>query len=234
MFGRARFMAIVALVAMCGLVVAVIAFLLRNAAYVLLGLAGAAISVGGAWWFLARRRYRRAIGAAGLVGGLGVVVAALVWAGIGGEQLLARLIVVACVLAVGVSAGRSAVLGTIRTTAAMPFRRRLPPSHPVLICNPWSGNGKVEKFGLLDLAKSLGVETVLLARGLDLEQLARAATAPRLSWRRSRSSTTSRSCASRPVPETTSLSTSASTATIRGRRCTRSATAWSGGSTSQQ
>jgi diacylglycerol kinase family enzyme len=57
--------------------------------------------------------------------------------------------------------------------AAVPFRRRLPPSRPVLICNPWSGDGKVEKFGLVDLAKSLGVETVLLDRGLDLEQLAR-------------------------------------------------------------
>ena len=43
----------------------------------------------------------------------------------------------------------------------------------MLICNPWSGGGKVEKFGLVDLAKSLGVETVLLDRGLDLEQLAR-------------------------------------------------------------
>jgi diacylglycerol kinase family enzyme len=96
-----------------------------------------------------------------------------VWAGITGEQVLVRLIVVACVVGVGVSAGRAALLGTIRTTAAVPFRRRLPPSRPVLICNPWSGGGKVEKFGLVDLAKSLGVETVLLDRGLDLEQLAR-------------------------------------------------------------
>jgi diacylglycerol kinase family enzyme len=166
-------MAVVALVATCGLVAAVIAFLLRNAGYVVLGLAGAAISVGGAWWFLTGRRHRRAVGAAGLVAGVGVVAAALVWAGITGEQVLVRLIVVACVVGVGVSAGRAALLGTIRTTAAVPFRRRLPPSRPVLICNPWSGGGKVEKFGLVDLAKSLGVETVLLDRGLDLEQLAR-------------------------------------------------------------
>jgi hypothetical protein len=108
-----------------------------------------------------------------LIAGIGVVTAALVLAGIGGEQVLVRLLVVACVLAVGVAAGRAAVLGTIRSKAAMPFRRRLPPSRPVLICNPWSGGGKVEKFGLVDLAKSLGVETVLLDRGLDLEQLAR-------------------------------------------------------------
>ena len=47
----------------------------------------------------------------------------------------------------------------------------------VLLCNPWSGGGKVERFGLVDLAAQLGVETVLLDHGLDLEQLARDAVA---------------------------------------------------------
>ena len=51
------------------------------------------------------------------------------------------------------------------------------PEHPVLICNPWSGGGKVAKFGLVDLANELGVETVMLDHGLDLEQLARDAVA---------------------------------------------------------
>jgi diacylglycerol kinase family enzyme len=52
-----------------------------------------------------------------------------------------------------------------------------PPRRAVLICNPWSGGGKVERFGLVELAGQLGVETVLLDRGLDLEQLARDAVA---------------------------------------------------------
>ncbi len=47
----------------------------------------------------------------------------------------------------------------------------------MLLCNPWSGGGKVERFGLVELATELGVETVLLDRGLDLEQLARDAVA---------------------------------------------------------
>ena len=47
----------------------------------------------------------------------------------------------------------------------------------MLICNPWSGGGKVEKFGLVELANELGVETVMLDHGLDLEQLARDAIA---------------------------------------------------------
>ncbi len=46
------------------------------------------------------------------------------------------------------------------------------PSHPVLLCNPWSGGGKVQKFGLVEVASSLGVETVMLDHGLDLAQLA--------------------------------------------------------------
>ena len=52
-------------------------------------------------------------------------------------------------------------------------RHAAKPRHPVLICNPWSGGGKVSKFGLVDLAHDLGVETVMLDHGLDLEQLAR-------------------------------------------------------------
>jgi diacylglycerol kinase family enzyme len=51
------------------------------------------------------------------------------------------------------------------------------PRYPVLLCNPWSGGGKVERFGLVELATSLGVETVMLDHGLDLAELARDAIA---------------------------------------------------------
>jgi len=67
--GRARILAVAALLALCALVAAVIVFLLRSAGYVFLGLAGAAISIGGAWWFLTGRKHRRAFGAAGVLFG---------------------------------------------------------------------------------------------------------------------------------------------------------------------
>ena len=52
------------------------------------------------------------------------------------------------------------------------------PEHAVLLCNPWSGGGKVEKFGLVEQGqRRSGVETVLLDHGLDLEALARGAVA---------------------------------------------------------
>ena len=51
--------------------------------------------------------------------------------------------------------------------------RRVRPKRPVLLCNPWSGGGKVEQFGLEAMADELGVETVFLDKGLDLAELAR-------------------------------------------------------------
>ena len=50
--------------------------------------------------------------------------------------------------------------------------RRVRPKRPVLLCNPWSGGGKVEQFGLKATADELGVETVFLDKGLDLAELA--------------------------------------------------------------
>jgi hypothetical protein len=51
------------------------------------------------------------------------------------------------------------------------------PQRPVLICNPKSGGGKVESFGLIAQADDMGIEVVLLEPGLDLAQLARDAIA---------------------------------------------------------
>ena len=47
----------------------------------------------------------------------------------------------------------------------------------MLLCNPWSGGGKVASFGLVERAEELGVEVVMLAEGLDLEELTRDAVA---------------------------------------------------------
>jgi diacylglycerol kinase family enzyme len=55
--------------------------------------------------------------------------------------------------------------------------RRVRPWRPVLLCNPWSGGGKVERFGLKAMADELGVDAVFLDKGLDLSELARDAVA---------------------------------------------------------
>jgi diacylglycerol kinase family enzyme len=44
--------------------------------------------------------------------------------------------------------------------------------HPVLLMNPRSGGGKVERFGLVELCRRLGVEPYVLRPGDDLRQVA--------------------------------------------------------------
>lgn len=46
---------------------------------------------------------------------------------------------------------------------------------PVLILNPLSGGGKVQRFDLVDEARARGIEPVVLQRGDDVSELARAA-----------------------------------------------------------
>ena len=79
--------------------------------------------------------------------------------------------------AVTIGSARLAMVRHLHAQDALQPHAVARPSHPVLICNPWSGGGKVEKFGLVELANELGVETVMLDHGLDLEQLARDAIA---------------------------------------------------------
>jgi hypothetical protein len=101
------------------------------------------------------------------------------------------------------------------------------PRQPVLIMNPKSGGGKVEKWNLVEESRKRGIKPVVLGPGDDLELLARDAVADgadvigmaggdgsQAPWSRpSRSNMTFRTCACRPGPGITWRSTSASTAT---------------------
>ena len=93
------------------------------------------------------------------------------------DRPLLRLVLLAVLLVGAVGFGRAALIRDLHERDARRPVSVKPPQHPVLICNPWSGGGKVAKFGLVDLAKELGVEVVMLDHGLDLEQLARDAIA---------------------------------------------------------
>jgi diacylglycerol kinase family enzyme len=173
---RRRLAALAALVALGGVIAFVVGFLFNNGGSVVISLIGLAIAVAGGWWIITEQMPRRAIGGAGVVVG----VAALVWgftrAVSGSDRVIVRLVVVVGLLALALMCARAAMvhdLHRIRVSAAGGPR----PTHPVLLCNPWSGGGKVERFGLVDRARELGVETVLLAKGLDLEKLARDAVA---------------------------------------------------------
>ncbi len=85
----------------------------------------------------------------------------------------------AVLLAGALAGARAAMVHDLhaRGSGVVVTGERVRPERPVLICNPWSGGGKVERFGLVALAEEKGVEVVMLDHGLDLEQLARDAVA---------------------------------------------------------
>lgn len=162
----------------CGalLFVVVVVFLVRNGVYVVFALVGAALGIAGAWWVITGRTWRRVIGWLGLAVGGAAMVIALLRAGHESWASIVRLAVALVLLAAVVITARAALMANLRASQ-IPQRRVRVPSHPVLLCNPWSGGGKVARFGLEELAASLGVETMMLADGLDLAELARGAIA---------------------------------------------------------
>ena len=154
-----------------------IGFLIRNGTYVLIGAAGFVLGIAGGWWAITAKAPRRGFGIIGMVVGAALLVAALLGAGSEDWESFVRALICLGLLAIAILAARAAFAVSLRTSARVRMHHAVRPSHPVLLCNPWSGGGKVEKFGLAELARSLGVETVMLDHGLDLAELARDAIA---------------------------------------------------------
>jgi diacylglycerol kinase family enzyme len=173
---RRRVAAIVALASSLVLAAAVVAILLRNGASLVIGLVGLCVAVAGGWWLVTEPMPRRAIGIVGVAVGLAAVVFAVANALSGADRIAVRAVLVAALFAITLGSARAAM---VRELHQLDVRVRAggAPRRPVLLCNPWSGGGKVERFGLVPLAAELGVETVMLDHGLDLEQLARDAVA---------------------------------------------------------
>ena len=155
------------------LTVALIAFLARNLGFLVIGLIGLSLTVGGLWWAVTERMARRAVGIAGGFAGVTLIVLALLWATPRADHPLLRLVLLAILLIAAVGLGRAALVLDLRRHLDRQSSSVGRPAHPVLICNPWSGGGKVAAFRLVELATELGVEVVMLDHGLDLEQLAR-------------------------------------------------------------
>ncbi len=159
----------------CGLVltVALLAFVARNLFFLVVALVGFALTVGGLWWAVTERMPRRAVGIAGSVVGVVLIVLATFRATPQADRPLLRIALLAVLLGAAVGLGRAALIRDLHEHDERQPASVRRPQHPVLICNPWSGGGKVAEFGLVDLARDLGVEVVMLDHGLDLEQLAR-------------------------------------------------------------
>ncbi len=172
-----QLLAVAAVVAAELAVVIAVLVLVGNVRYLVLGLVGLLLALAGAWWTAVEPMPRRAVGIGAVVlGAAAIVISALAWRRDEGSALPGLVAVAVLVAAAGWCA-RAAVAGGLHRAMTPASPRRDPPARPVLLCNPWSGGGKVESFGLVELASSLGIETVLLDHGLDLEALARDAVA---------------------------------------------------------
>jgi diacylglycerol kinase family enzyme len=172
-----RALAVVSMLAAAVLVIEVIVFLVSNVLWLVIALVGLGLAVAGVWWVLTERLPRRALGVVGLVAGAVIIIVALVQAVGDSHRPFLRIAMVLVALAVAALAGRAALAPDLHELDRLRRDGRVRPRKPVLLCNPWSGGGKVKKFGLLDIAAEMGVETVLLDRGLDLAELARDAIA---------------------------------------------------------
>jgi diacylglycerol kinase family enzyme len=170
-----RVSAVVALLApLAVLVVVVVALLSRP--LVLLGAAVClSLGLGAAAYAVTRPGIRRTLAAVVALLGLGASVALLVGA-TGG--VLAFLLVLV-LLVVGGLATKHALGRDIKSLKSSPTPGTAvgPAARPVLLMNPKSGGGKVERFNLVEEARRRGIEAVVLAPGDDLLELAERAVA---------------------------------------------------------
>ncbi|WP_424215916.1 diacylglycerol/lipid kinase family protein (plasmid) [Streptomyces sp. BI20] len=134
---------------------------------------GLVLCAAGVWWGLAHRGPVRALGVAVAVAAPVAVVTLLIVDGMWPVALL----LAACWAAM-VGAAREALR---RSRPSRPPRTRPAPRvrRPVLIMNPKSGGGKVERFDLAARAEALGARVVLLdpSEEVDVTALARTAVA---------------------------------------------------------
>jgi len=164
-----RLSAALALIAGLGSLIAVLVFTIDSFWNLLIALIGAAVVVTGGWYVVANRGTRRLVAALVAVLGVVLVVLGLVGAGSGLLQLFGAgvLMVVSIVFA-----QRATGSHPTSVTAADLATPHPPASKPVLIMNPWSGGGKVDRFNLEQECRDRGIEPVVLTKGDDLVQLA--------------------------------------------------------------
>jgi diacylglycerol kinase family enzyme len=158
-----------ATVAVATALLLVVAGVRGSVGLLLTGLAGTAAALAAAWWFLTHRGLARWLAGAVLL--LAPMVVGVLYA-------RARLVWV--VVAFGVlwvaalAAGRRALAAPGGTARPVEYDTP-PPRRPYLIMNPRSGGGKVGRFQLVERARALGAEVILLEGSVDVVELARRA-----------------------------------------------------------
>src|SRR4051794_37482421 len=171
---RRRLAAIGALAAYGAVVVVVIVELFDDVGALVAALLAVVLAAVAGWFVATRIGMGRIVAAVAAVAFLALAAVAL----LSQPALFPVIVVVALVLVASILS--EVALGVDRDAlrAAEPLGEPAPRAqHPVLLMNPRSGGGKVEKYHLEREARERGIEPVVLQRGDDLEQLARGAAA---------------------------------------------------------
>ena len=168
----ARLAALAALGAALVAVAVLVVTLFTSALAVLVAAAALFVAGGCAWIALTRSGLARMLGAAAVVLGIAASATALYLGG-AGKGVAAFLAAIAVFTIAARSAGR-------RSRRSRPSTARVTPvaageagrTRAVLLMNPRSGGGKVERFHLAQEARRRGIETIELGPGDDLRRLA--------------------------------------------------------------
>ncbi|GAA1831849.1 diacylglycerol/lipid kinase family protein [Actinomadura chokoriensis] len=144
---------------------------LRSITLLAAGVLAVAVTVVALWWALAHRGPIRYL--SGILAVAAPIAAAMYYIALG---LLWAVLLSAALWALAVLTGRAALSAGNPATVPAPAP---PARHPVVLMNPRSGGGKVERFHLAGKARELGADVVLLdpAHPTDVAALATEAVA---------------------------------------------------------
>jgi diacylglycerol kinase family enzyme len=165
-----RLAALVALIALMAAVVIVAVAAAANWQGIVITLVGLLSIVVAGWYIVSRRGVSRSVGMVIGLAGTGLLIAGFIVA----DLSLLTWVSVAVLALVSVAAARVALHRSTRAIRERAVSRSPVPAprHPVLIMNPKSGGGKVEKFDVVQECHRRGIEPIVLRRGDDLIQLA--------------------------------------------------------------
>lgn len=165
-----RVSAALALTAFAAALLFLVVVSIRRWDVLLASVASLGAAVVAAWYVVSRRGAVRAAAAA--LGAIALVVFVVVILASQSGRVLAVGLALAAVSTAAAGYALAAPTAQADDAEAAPTARQA-----VLIMNPRSGGGKVERFGLVDLCRQRGVEPYVLKPGDDLREVAEAAVA---------------------------------------------------------
>jgi diacylglycerol kinase family enzyme len=162
-----RLLAAAALGAFALAVVVIVAVFLRSLVVLPVVAVGLSVAVLAGWTALVCRGRRRLVALS-----VGFVAFAATLVVLGAETMVGMVVVFILVAASNAAAGLALAQDPSLVGATLSGRSVGPARKGVLLMNPLSGGGKVDRFGLVEAAQQRGVEAVLLQPGDDLRALA--------------------------------------------------------------